>query len=90
MSSGGTNLYAQRINARVSFTAFSSVAQTLYVDEPIANGTRTVASIGVTTVPEAYSFSVPLVSGPEGNPLFFLYKYNRTPVFLQNISFQRT
>ena len=90
LSSAKTNLYAQQINARVSFTAFSSVAQTLYVDEPIANSTRTVASIGVTTVPTVYSFNVPLTSGPEGNPLFFLYKYNSTPIFLQNISFQKT
>jgi hypothetical protein len=81
---------AQRINASVSLTAFSSTAQTLYVDEPAANnGTRTVANIGVTTAPRAYTFNVPLVSGPAGNPLFFFYRSNSTPVFIQNISVSR-
>jgi hypothetical protein len=89
LSSAKTNLYAQQINAKVRFTAFSSVAQTLYIDEPTANSTRTVANIRVTTIPEAYSFNVPLISGPEGNPLFFLYRSNSTPILLQNISFSR-
>ncbi len=83
------NLYTQQITAKVSFTAFSSIDQTLYIDEPIANGTRTVASVGVTTLPEAYTFNVPMVSGPQGNPLFFLYRSNSTPVLIQNISFSR-
>ncbi|MGA2800368.1 MAG: hypothetical protein ABSE71_03510 [Candidatus Micrarchaeaceae archaeon] len=83
------NPYSQHMNATVSFTAFAEAAETLYVDEPYGNGTRTIASVGVTTIPAAYSFNVPLVSGPQGNPLFFLYKSGNNPVFLQNLSFSR-
>ncbi len=79
----------QYVNTTVRFYALSNSPQILYVDEPTSNGTRTIANIEVTSTPALYTFNVPMISGPIGNPLFFLYKYNTSPIFMQNISFSR-
>jgi hypothetical protein len=87
---GINNPYAPSyINTTVRFQAFSDTSQTLYIDEPAGNSTRTIADVAVSTRPADYSLNITLVSGPAGNPLLFLYRSNVTPVLISNITFSR-
>jgi hypothetical protein len=77
------------INTTIGFAAISNIDQTLYIDEEVGNSIKTIANVGVGTSPTAYTVNVPLESGPNGNPLLFLYKSNATPVLIKNITFSR-
>ncbi len=77
-------------NTTISFVAFSNLPQKLYIEEPsTGNRTKVAAEFNVTTSPERYSANTLLISGPEGNILYFVYLDNSSPVLINNITFSR-
>lgn len=80
------------INTRISFVAASNIPQKLYIAELTnTNSTRTIAAFNITNRPTKYTTNTPLISGPTGNLVYFLYQSGNanTPVLLQNITITR-
>jgi len=86
-----SNPYAEAsINTTISFVAFSNVPGTLFIDSPSSgNSTRTIATVGITTRPEKYTANVVMVSGAQGNLLYFVYPGSNSTLLMQNITFSR-
>jgi hypothetical protein len=91
---GSTALQVQAstvyINTTVSFTAFSSQPQSLYILTPAGtNNTRTLASVNITVNPKRYTVRIPAVSGALGNILYFYNSNRNTQLLINNITFSR-
>ncbi|HUC38840.1 MAG TPA: hypothetical protein VL944_01790 [Candidatus Acidoferrum sp.] len=76
-----------RINTTISFDAVAlGGPTTLLIETPSESSYQTLFSANLTNTPGHYEFNVSMVSGPDGNPLLFVYGGEGVPG-LSNITF---
>jgi hypothetical protein len=74
---------------RFRASSIQTPTATLYVAVGTSSGAKPIAEFNVTLANNLYQLNTTLISGPDGNVLYFIAQYNGafTPVSVENITF---